>query len=120
MVSFVLKSNDHFIPMKKPWSLLLLTLFAALHLQAQVVRLVVRADDLGSSHSANEAIIKSYKGGIVTSVEVMTPTPWFPEAIKFLEQNPGLDVGVHLTLTSEWENIKWRPLTSYNSLTDEN
>jgi hypothetical protein len=28
-----------------------------------------------------------------------------------LNENPGLDVGVHLVLTSEWNDIKCRPLT---------
>ena len=37
-----------------------------------------------------------------------------------LNENPGLDVGIHLALTSEWENVKWRPLTHCPSLVDEN
>ena len=40
--------------------------------------------------------------------------------IKMLKENPGLDVGLHLVITSEWENVKWRPLTHCPSLTDEN
>ena len=48
----------------------------------------------------------------------MVPCGWFPEAVKMLNENPGLDVGVHVVLTSEWENIKWRPLTDSPSLTD--
>jgi hypothetical protein len=39
------------------------------------------------------------------TVEVMVPCPWFPEAAALLRENPGLDVGVHITLTSEWEGI---------------
>jgi len=54
----------------------------------------------------------------MTSVEVMVPCAWFPEAVKMLNENPGLDVGVHVVLTSEWENVKWRPLTKAPSLTD--
>ncbi|MDP6633702.1 MAG: polysaccharide deacetylase family protein [Phycisphaerae bacterium] len=82
------------------------------------INLIVRADDIGSSHAANVACIRSYKEGIATSVEVMVPCGWFPEAVKMLNANPGLDVGVHVVLTSEWENIKWRPLTKAPSLTD--
>jgi hypothetical protein len=52
------------------------------------------------------------------TVELMVPGPWFPEAVKLLNDNPGLDVGVHLVVTSEWSNIKWRPLTCCPSLTD--
>jgi len=83
-------------------------------------RLIIRGDDMGYTHSGNEALIKSYKEGIETSIEVIVPSPWFPEAVKMLEQNPGIDVGIHLALTSEWENIKWRPLTDCSSLKDAN
>ncbi|WKN44535.1 polysaccharide deacetylase family protein [Tunicatimonas pelagia] len=86
---------------------------------AQSIQLIVRSDDMGFTHAANEAIIKTYKNGITTSVEVMVPTPWFSEAVKMLQEYPDLDVGVHLTLTSEWENIKWKPLTLAPSLTDD-
>jgi CubicO group peptidase (beta-lactamase class C family)/predicted glycoside hydrolase/deacetylase ChbG (UPF0249 family) len=75
---------------------------------------------MGAFHSVNIACIEAYKNGIETTVEVMPVTSWFPEAAKLLRENPGIDVGVHLTITSEWENIKWRPLTDCSSLTDEN
>jgi predicted glycoside hydrolase/deacetylase ChbG (UPF0249 family) len=82
--------------------------------------LIIRIDDLGSFHSANVACIDSYKNGISTSVEVMPTCSWYPEAVKMLKENPGLDAGVHLTITSEWENVKWGPLTDCPSLVDEN
>lgn len=82
------------------------------------IRLIVRGDDIGSSHAANLACIQSYREGIVRSVEVMVPAPWFPEAVKMLKDAPDLDVGVHLTLTSEWDNCKWRPLTGPSSITN--
>ena len=82
------------------------------------IRLIVRGDDIGSSHAANVGCIKSYREGIVRSVEVMVPCPWFNEAAKMLEENPGLDVGVHLTLTAEWEFVKWGPITMAPSLAD--
>ena len=82
--------------------------------------LVVRIDDLGAFHSVNEACIKTYRNGIARSVEVMPVAAWYPEAVKMLKENPGLDVGLHLVITSEWENVKWRPLTHCPSLTDEN
>ncbi|MGK7393640.1 MAG: polysaccharide deacetylase family protein [Candidatus Cyclobacteriaceae bacterium M3_2C_046] len=83
------------------------------------IRLIVRGDDIGCSHTVNMACINSYQNGIMKSVEVMVPTPWFEHAVDLLNQHPGLDVGVHLTLTSEWENLKWRPLTWAPSLTDQ-
>lgn len=88
--------------------------------QPTVPRLIIRADDMGAFHSANVACVESYQNGVETCVEVMAVTPWFPEAVSMLRANPGLDVGLHLTLTSEWDNIKWRPLTVCPSLTDQN
>lgn len=82
------------------------------------INLIIRGDDIGSCHAANVACIRSYKQGIMTSVELMVPCSWFPEAVKMLNKNPGLDVGIHLVLTSEWEDYKWRPLTHAPSLTD--
>ena len=90
----------------------------ALAQQDEAIRLIVRGDDIGSCHTANVACIRCYREGIVRSLEVMVPAPWFNEAVKMLCENPQLDVGVHLTLTSEWENCKWGPLTEAPSLVD--
>ena len=73
---------------------------------------------MGYAHAGNEAILKCYKEGIEKSIEVLVPAPWFPEAVEMLKQIPTADVGIHLTLTSEWDNIKWRPLTDCPSLRD--
>lgn len=87
---------------------------------AKAQELVIRIDDMGALHSINTASIDTYRNGIAQSVEVLSVGSWFPEAVKMLEENPGLDVGVHLAITSEWENVKWRPLTDCPSLVDEN
>ncbi|EON74841.1 Beta-lactamase class C and other penicillin binding protein [Lunatimonas lonarensis] len=81
-------------------------------------RLIVRGDDMGSSRSANLASIESFVNGIETSIELMVVTPWFPEAAQLLRKHTGIDVGLHLVLTSEWDGIKWRPLTACPSLID--
>ena len=75
---------------------------------------------MGAMHSVNTASIDTYQNGIAKSVEVLAVGAWFPEAVKMLKENPGLDVGIHLAITSEWENVKWRPLTHCPSLVDEN
>lgn len=86
--------------------------------QTNPARLIIRGDDMGFAHSGNLGLIESYKNGIEKSIEVLVPSPWFPEAVQMLKENPGVDVGIHLTLTSEWDNVKWRPLTDCKSLTD--
>jgi predicted glycoside hydrolase/deacetylase ChbG (UPF0249 family) len=49
----------------------------------------------------------------------MAPCPWFPEAVRLLQANPAYDVGVHLTMTSEWDNFKWRPISGAKSIVNE-
>ena len=82
----------------------------------QAIRLIVRGDDMGSSQASNEAVVRCFKDGVMRDVELMAVGPWFPEAARLLRENPGLDVGLHLALTSEWDNVKWRPLTTAPSL----
>src|SRR5690606_27291776 len=55
---------------------------------------------------------------VVSTTNVIVPGPWFLEAVQLLNENPGLDVGVHLAITSEWDRVKWRPLTPASSIVD--
>ncbi|MCF0041102.1 polysaccharide deacetylase family protein [Dyadobacter fanqingshengii] len=97
-----------------------LFLFAlACQAQQPAPRLIVRGDDMGYSHSGNLALLKCFKEGFQTSIEVIVPSPWFPEAVQMLKDNPGADIGIHLALTSEWDNVKWRPVSDCPSLVDE-
>jgi chitin disaccharide deacetylase len=102
------------------YTLLLLQVYIGSPAQQKAARLIVRGDDMGFTHSGNEALINTNKKGIETSIEVIVASPWFPEAVKLLQQNPGVDVGIHLALTSEWETVKWRPLSDCASLKDSN
>lgn len=100
---------------------ILLLLFCTFQAWAQNLpapRLIVRGDDMGYSHSGNLALIRSSVQGIQSSIEVIVPSPWFPEAVQMLQQHPTIDVGIHLALTSEWDKLKWRPLTEAKSLRD--
>lgn len=69
--------------------------------------LIVHADDLGLSHSTDSAVIRAFEEKAITSGSIMVPCPWFPEIAEYVKKNPGLDVGIHLTLTAEWEFYKW-------------
>jgi predicted glycoside hydrolase/deacetylase ChbG (UPF0249 family) len=73
--------------------------------------LIVNADDFGMCHSTNQAIIQLLEEGAISSSTLMLPCPWAKEAALWSEQHPAYDVGVHLTLTSEWDTYKWGPVT---------
>ena len=90
----------------------------ALPPQSTDIRLIVKGDDMAAGHGINVATIDAYKRGVLTTTNVIVPGPWFLEAARLLKENPGLDAGVHLAITSEWENVKWRPLTPASSLVD--
>jgi chitin disaccharide deacetylase len=75
-------------------------------------RVVIDEDDVGMTHGANVAFSELSALGTCSSGSVMVPCPWFPEAIDMAAANPALDLGVHLTLTSEKKPYRWRPITN--------
>jgi chitin disaccharide deacetylase len=77
--------------------------------------LVISSDDLGMTLSVNRGIQAALRQKALSSANFMVPCPWFEHAVARF-RNASLDLGVHLTLTCEWDHYKWRPLTRGNSL----
>ena len=74
---------------------------------------IFHADDLGMCHAVNLAFVDIVEAGHLCSGSIMVPCPWFPEIASFAKAHKSdLDLGVHLTLTSEWEGFRWRPLST--------
>jgi predicted glycoside hydrolase/deacetylase ChbG (UPF0249 family) len=83
---------------------------------------VVHCDDIGMCHAANEGAFEALARGPATCGSVMVPCPWFREAADRAQADRGLDLGVHLTLTSEWPQYRWGPVSGRSavpSLLDE-
>jgi len=74
--------------------------------------LIPHIDDLGVSHGANVAFVELAGLRFVTCGSVMPPCAWFPEMVALARERPALDVGVHLTLTSESRACRWRPIST--------
>jgi predicted glycoside hydrolase/deacetylase ChbG (UPF0249 family) len=74
-------------------------------------RVIVHQDDVGMCHGANTAFVELAGLGAVTSGSVMVPCPWFTEIAELAAGAPDLDLGVHLTLTSEKAHYRWRPIS---------
>jgi chitin disaccharide deacetylase len=74
--------------------------------------LIPHVDDLAVSHGANVAFVELAGLGFVTCGSVMPPCGWFTEMVEMAKAQPSLDVGVHLTLTSESRACRWRPIST--------
>src|SRR5690242_8372998 len=74
--------------------------------------LIVHGDDLGMAHSVDAATVKAFETGLVTSGSIMVPCPWFAEIAGYAREHRDADLGLHLTLTSEWKALRWGPLMS--------
>jgi predicted glycoside hydrolase/deacetylase ChbG (UPF0249 family) len=78
--------------------------------------LIIHADDMGLSHSVNTACIKAFENKGITSGSIMVPCPWAPEIEAWAKDNPGMDIGIHLTLTAEWNLYKWGGISSSDQI----
>jgi predicted glycoside hydrolase/deacetylase ChbG (UPF0249 family) len=74
--------------------------------------LIPHVDDVAVGHGANRAFVELAGRGFVTTGSVMVPCPWFPEIVALAQEQPELDLGVHLTLTSEARACRWRPIST--------
>jgi chitin disaccharide deacetylase len=78
--------------------------------------LILHADDLAVAHSEDAASFDALDRGAVTSASIMIPCPWLTEVAAYAKAHPDADLGLHLTLTSEWKTYRWGPVASTNTV----
>ncbi len=76
---------------------------------------ILHVDDVGMSFDSNEGAINAMTEGVATSCSVMMPCSWVPAFVHYYKKHHKLDVGLHLTLTSEWSGYRWGPLSGKSS-----
>lgn len=69
--------------------------------------LILHADDIGMCEEANSSAYSYLENKQIQSAAIMVPCPNAEEAILWAAKNPNMDVGLHLTLTSEWKTYRW-------------
>ncbi len=84
---------------------------------------ILHMDDVGMCQAAVQAYEDLWQAGTISSGAVMMPCPWAGAAAQYCRAHPGVDMGVHTTITAEWETYRWAPLSTRDpdsGLMDEN
>jgi hypothetical protein len=76
---------------------------------------IIHTDDIGLTHASVAAARELWSAGIISSSAVMVPCPWFLHTAQMCRANPKIDMGVHLTITSEWNDMRWGPLSTHDA-----
>jgi predicted glycoside hydrolase/deacetylase ChbG (UPF0249 family) len=78
--------------------------------------LIIHADDLAVAHSEDAASFDALDKHAASSASIMIPCPWLTEVADYAKAHPDADLGLHLTLTSEWKTYRWGPITAKNQV----
>lgn len=78
--------------------------------------IILHVDDAGMTYDSNTGAIEAMTHGVASSCSVMMPCPWVPAFVHFLKQHPEMDAGLHLTLTAEWKEYRWPPVSGKSSV----
>lgn len=79
--------------------------------------LILHADDLAVAHSEDAASFDALDRKAISSASIMIPCPWLTEVADYAKAHPDADLGLHLTLTSEWKTYRWGPVSAKDQVT---
>lgn len=80
------------------------------------IRLIVRGDDVGCTHSSDVAMEEGFESGVLTSASVFATCPWLAETAALARAHPDWSIGLHLTASSEWDQLRWAPVAPARSV----
>jgi hypothetical protein len=73
---------------------------------------IIHTDDIGMCQASVAAFSDLWDFGLISSGAVMVPCPWFLKAAEYARQHPAADLGVHVTLTAEYQHYRWGPIST--------
>ena len=73
--------------------------------------LIIHADDVGFSHASNVAAFEGMTRGSFTCGSALVPGALVHGDRRAPERHPEADLGVHMTLTAEYETYRWPAIT---------
>ena len=73
--------------------------------------LIIHGDDLAVAQSEDAASFAALDQHAASSASIMVPCPWLTEVAAYAKAHPEADLGLHLTLTSEWATYRWGPVS---------
>jgi predicted glycoside hydrolase/deacetylase ChbG (UPF0249 family) len=77
---------------------------------------ILHTDDIGMCQASVAAFIDLWEAQAISSGAIMMPCPWAKEAANYCNTHPGVDMGVHATITAEWQSYRWSPLSTRDKL----
>jgi predicted glycoside hydrolase/deacetylase ChbG (UPF0249 family) len=78
---------------------------------------ILHTDDIGMCQASLSAFIDLWENESISSGAIMMPCPWAKPAAEYCRTHSGVDMGVHATITAEWEGYRWSPLSTRDPAT---
>jgi chitin disaccharide deacetylase len=73
---------------------------------------ILHTDDVGMCQASISAFIDLWENESISSGAIMLPCPWAKPAAEYCRTHPSVDMGVHATITAEWDGYRWSALST--------